>query len=58
MSSVWHNREVVALAYEWSNGTTEGDINRLETLKRTRYGRAEFDLLRIKVLAGSKRGAD
>ena len=46
-----------ALAYEWSNGTTEGHINRLKTLKRAMYGRAKFDLLRIKVLAGSKRGA-
>jgi transposase len=48
---------VAALAYEWSNGTTEGRINRLKTLKRAMYGRAKFDLLRIKVLAGSKRGA-
>ena len=45
-----------ALAYEWSNGTTEGHINRLKTLKRAMYGRAKFDLLRIKVLAGSKVG--
>jgi transposase len=48
---------VAALAYEWSNGTTEGHINRLKTLKRAMYGRAKFDLLRIKVLAGSKRSA-
>jgi transposase len=48
---------VAALAYQWSNGTTEGHINRLKTLKRAMYGRAKFDLLRIKVLAGSKRGA-
>jgi transposase len=48
---------VAALAHEWSNGTTEGHINRLKTLKRAMYGRAKFDLLRIKVLAGSKGGA-
>jgi SNF2 family DNA or RNA helicase len=48
---------VAALAHEWSNGTTEGHINRLKTLKRAMYIRAKFDLLRIKVLAGSKRGA-
>jgi transposase len=48
---------VAALAHEWSNGTTEGHINRLKTLKRAMYGRAKFDLLRIKVLAGSKRDA-
>jgi transposase len=35
----------------------EGHINRLKTLKRAMYGRAKFDLLRIRVLAGSKRGA-
>jgi len=48
---------VAALTYRWSNGPTEGHINRLKTLKRAMYGRAKFDLLRIKVLAGSKRGA-
>ena len=47
---------VAALAYEWSNGTTEGQINRLKTLKRAMYGRAKFDMLRIKVLAGSMMG--
>jgi len=45
-----------ALEYEWSSGPTEGHINRLKTLKRAMYGRAKFDLLRIKVLAGSKVG--
>jgi transposase len=49
--------EVAALAYEWNNGATEGRINRLKTLKRAVYGRAKFDLLRIKVLAGPIRGA-
>src|SRR5262245_2312305 len=42
-----------ALEYEWSSGPTEGHINRLKTLKRAMYGRAKFDLLRIRVLAGS-----
>jgi transposase len=46
-----------AMSDEWSNGPTEGHINRLKTLKRAMYGRAKFDLLRIRVLAGSKRGA-
>jgi transposase len=49
---------IAALAHEWSNGTTEGHINLLKTLKMAMYGRAKFELLRIKVLAGSKRGAD
>ena len=34
----------------WSNGPTEGHVNRLKFLKRQMYGRANFDLLRLKVL--------
>lgn len=39
-----------ALSSEWSNGQTEGQINRLKMLKRQMYGRAKFDLLRLRVL--------
>ncbi len=39
-----------ALQYEWSNGVTEGHINKLKLLKRSMYGRANFDLLRRRVL--------
>jgi transposase len=39
-----------AMTYEWSNGTTEGHVNRLKLIKRQMYGRANFDLLRIRVL--------
>jgi hypothetical protein len=35
-----------ALKLPYSQGQTEGQINRLKTLKRTMYGRANFDLLR------------
>jgi transposase len=35
----------------WSQGQTEGQVNRLKTLKRAMYGRARFDLLRIRLLA-------
>jgi transposase len=48
---------VAALEYEWSNGPTEGHINRLKTLKRSMYGRAKFDLLRIRTLANAKTGS-
>lgn len=34
----------------WSNGVVEGHVNRLKYLKRTLYGRAQFDLLRQRVL--------
>lgn len=39
-----------ALATQWSNGQTEGQVNRLKRLKRQMYGRASFDLLRLRVL--------
>ena len=39
-----------ALLFEWSNGQTEGQVNRLKMLKRQMYGRAGFDLLRARVL--------
>jgi len=38
------------LQEEWSNGQTEGQVNRLKLLKRQMYGRAKFDLLRLRVL--------
>jgi len=39
-----------AFQHEWSNGQTEGHVNRLKYLKRQMYGRANFDLLRLRVL--------
>ena len=39
-----------ALESPWSNGQTEGQVNRLKTIKRQMYGRANFDLLRQRVL--------
>jgi transposase len=39
-----------ALALPWSNGQTEGQINRLKFIKRQMYGRAKHDLLRKRVL--------
>jgi len=39
-----------ALEHPWSNGPVEGQINRLKTIKRQMYGRANFDLLRARVL--------
>jgi transposase len=40
-----------ALCLPWSNGQVEGQVNRLKLIKRQMYGRANFDLLRKKVLA-------
>jgi transposase len=39
-----------ALRYKWSNGQLEGQVNRLKLIKRQMYGRAQFDLLRARVL--------
>ncbi|UOR13604.1 ISL3 family transposase [Halobacillus amylolyticus] len=39
-----------ALSYEWNNGVLEGQINRLKTIKRLMYGRANFDLIKKRVL--------
>lgn len=39
-----------ALSSEWSNGRTEGHVNRLKMLKRTMFGRANFDLLRLRAI--------
>jgi transposase len=40
-----------AIELPWSNGPTEGHINRLKMVKRQMYGRAGFNLLRARVLA-------
>ncbi len=41
-----------ALSLPWSNGQTEGQVNRLKLIKRQMYGRANFDLLRRRVIGG------
>jgi transposase len=38
------------LTLAWSNGPTEGQINKLKLLKRQMYGQAKFDLLRQRML--------
>ena len=38
------------LTLTWNNGVVEGHVNRLKCLKRMMYGRAQFDLLRQRVL--------
>ena len=42
-----------ALSLPWSNGQTEGQVNRLKFIKRQMFGRANFDLLRRRVLGRS-----
>jgi len=38
------------LTLPWSTGPVEGQINRLKMLKRQMFGRANIDLLRLRVL--------
>ena len=40
-----------AFSSPFSNGPVEGQVNRLKSLKRQMFGRASFDLLRIRVLS-------
>jgi transposase len=40
-----------ALELPYSNGMVEGHVNRLKFVKRQMFGRANFDLLRLRVLA-------
>ncbi|RUQ59304.1 ISL3 family transposase [Azospirillum doebereinerae] len=39
-----------ALTMPWSSGQAEGQVNKLKLIKRQMYGRANFDLLRRRVL--------
>jgi transposase len=42
-----------AVTLDWNNGQTEGQINRLKTIKRQMYGRAGLDLLGRRFLLAS-----
>ena len=39
-----------ALDLPWTTSPVEGQVNRIKTIKRSMYGRADFDLLRARVL--------
>lgn len=39
-----------ALSLPYSNGPTEGHVNRVKLIKRSMYGRASIELLRNKIL--------
>jgi transposase len=41
---------LAALQLPWSNAQLEGQVNRLKVIKRVMYGRAKFDLLKIRVM--------
>ena len=54
-NGVEQDRAPVEKAFEsqWSQGQVEGQGNRLKFIKRQMYGRANFDLLRARVIYGS-----
>lgn len=39
------------IIYDYSNGLTDGFNNKTKVIKRQMYGRCNFDLLRLKILA-------
>ncbi|HEY6406657.1 MAG TPA: transposase [Ktedonobacteraceae bacterium] len=52
------NAVFAGLTLPWSNGPLEGNVNRLKLIKRSMYGRAEIDLLKLRVLHRSKASQD
>lgn len=46
-----YNAVKAAFDLPYSNGMVEGNVNRLKFIKRSMFGRAKFDLLRLRVLA-------
>jgi transposase len=49
---------LAGLTLPWSNGPLEGNVNRLKLIKRSMYGRAEVDLLKLRVLHHSTKSQD
>ncbi len=60
VTSIQQDKEAVlaGLTLPWSTGPLEGHINRLKLIKRQGYGRAKFDLLRLRVLHHSRKKRD
>jgi transposase len=49
---------LAGLSLPWSKGPLEGNVNRLKLIKRSMDGRAEIDLLKLRVLYHSKKSQD
>lgn len=49
-----HDAVAAALAMPYSNGATEGVVNKIKFLKRQMYGRASLPLLRKRILLAQK----
>jgi transposase len=48
-----HDAAVAGLTLDWNSGPVEGNVNRIKTIKRQMYGRANFALLRKRILLTS-----
>lgn len=60
VTGVQKDKEAVlaGLTLPWSTGPVEGHVNRLKLVKRSMYGRAEFDLLKLRVLHYSQKSLE
>ena len=60
VTGIQKDKEAVlaGLTLAWSNGPLEEHVNRLKLIKRSMYGRAEFDLLKLRVLHQSRKSQD
>jgi transposase len=52
VTGVQHDQAAVTagLSLSWNNGPTEGAVNRIKMIKRSMFGRANFDILRKRIL--------
>src|SRR6266567_415064 len=60
VTGVQNDKEAIlaGLTLPWSTGPLEGHINRLKLIKRSMYGRAGFDLLKLRVLHQDKKSQE
>ena len=49
---------LAGLTLHWSNGPVEGQVNRLKLIKRSMYGQADLDLLKLRVLHHSPKSLE
>jgi transposase len=49
---------IAGLTLPWSNGPVEGHVNRLKLIKRSMYGQAELNLLKLRVLHHSPKSLE
>ena len=60
MTGVQPDKDAVlaGLTLHWSNGPVEGQVNRLKLIKRSMYGQADLNLLKLRVLHHDKKSLE